>query len=72
MRPDIVWFGEIPMEMDVIQRETEDCEVFVVIGSSGHVYPAAGLVNLANSNGAHTILVNSNCPSTVVNSTRCT
>ncbi len=62
MRPDIVWFGEIPMEMDVIQRETEDCEVFVVIGSSGHVYPAAGLVNLANSNGAHTILVNFELP----------
>ena len=62
MRPDIVWFGEIPMEMGVIQRVVEDCEVFIVIGSSGHVYPAAGLVNLANSNGAHTILVNFELP----------
>ena len=62
MRPDIVWFGEIPLEMSVIQKEVEDCEVFIVIGSSGHVYPAAGLVNLANSNGAHTILVNFELP----------
>ena len=62
MRPDIVWFGEIPMEMDVICREVENCDVFIVIGSSGHVYPAAGLVNLANSNDAHTILVNFELP----------
>tara|TARA_B100000925_G_scaffold170265_1_gene128203 strand:+ start:370 stop:1083 length:714 start_codon:yes stop_codon:yes gene_type:complete len=62
MRPDIVWFGEIPLGMGVIQKEVEDCEVFIVIGSSGHVYPAAGLVNLANSNGAHTILVNFELP----------
>jgi NAD-dependent deacetylase len=62
MRPDIVWFGEIPMEMDVIYREVENCDVFIVIGSSGHVYPAAGLVNLANLNGAHTILVNFELP----------
>ena len=62
MRPDIVWFGEMPLEMGVIQREVEDCEVFIVIGSSGHVYPAAGLVNLANSNDAHTILVNFELP----------
>ena len=62
MRPDIVWFGEVPMEMDVIYREVENCDVFIVIGSSGHVYPAAGLVNLANSNDAHTILVNLELP----------
>ena len=62
MRPDIVWFGEIPMEMGVIYREVENCDVFIVIGSSGHVYPAAGLVNLANSNDAHTILVNFELP----------
>ena len=62
MRPDIVWFGEIPMKMGVICREVENCDVFIVIGSSGHVYPAAGLVNLANSNDAHTILVNFELP----------
>ena len=62
MRPDIVWFGEIPMGMEAIYRDVEECEVFIVIGSSGHVYPAAGLVNLANSHGAHTILVNYELP----------
>ena len=62
MRPDIVWFGEIPMEMDSIYREVENCDVFIVIGSSGHVYPAAGLVNLANSCGARSILVNFELP----------
>ncbi|MGB1461587.1 MAG: NAD-dependent deacylase [Candidatus Thalassarchaeaceae archaeon] len=62
MRPDIVWFGEMPMGMDVIQGKVEECDVFIVIGSSGHVYPAAGLVNLANSYGAHTILVNFELP----------
>ena len=65
MRPDIVWFGEIPLEMGVIQKGVENCEVFIVIGSSGNVYPAAGLVNLANSNGAYTILVNLEPPSNV-------
>ena len=62
MRPDIVWFGEIPMELDSIYREVENCDVFIVIGSSGHVYPAAGLVNLANSCGARSILVNFEIP----------
>ena len=62
MRPDIVWFGEIPMEMDTIYREVESCDVFIVVGSSGHVYPAAGLVNLANSCGARSILVNFEMP----------
>ena len=62
MRPDIVWFGEIPMEMDAIYSEVESCDVFIVVGSSGHVYPAAGLVNLANSCGARSILVNFEMP----------
>ena len=62
MRPDIVWFGEIPMKMDEIYRSVESCDVFIVIGSSGHVYPAAGLVNLANSFGARSILVNFEVP----------
>tara|TARA_B100000287_G_scaffold304410_1_gene287594 strand:+ start:137 stop:847 length:711 start_codon:yes stop_codon:yes gene_type:complete len=62
MRPDIVWFGEVPMEMDLICSKVENCDAFIVIGSSGHVFPAAGLVNLANSHGAHTILVNLELP----------
>jgi len=62
MRPDIVWFGEIPMRMEEINRSVEECDIFIVIGSSGHVYPAAGLVNFANSSGARSILVNYEVP----------
>lgn len=62
MRPDIVWFGEIPMHMEAILNAVETCEVFIVVGSSGHVYPAAGLVDQANNAGARTILVNIEAP----------
>jgi NAD-dependent deacetylase len=44
LRPHIVWFGEVPMGMDVIAGELSRCDVFVTIGSSGAVYPAAGFV----------------------------
>ena len=49
MRPDIVWFGEMPMQMDEIYDAIESCDVFIVVGSSGHVYPAAGLASAALS-----------------------
>ncbi len=62
MRPDIVWFGEVPMRMEEIYKSVEECDIFIVIGSSGHVYPAAGLVNFANSYGARSILVNYEVP----------
>ncbi len=62
MRPDIVWFGEMPMEMEEIYSAVESCDVFIVVGSSGHVYPAAGMVHVARSIGAHTILVNYEMP----------
>ena len=62
MRPDIVWFGEIPMHMEAILNAVETCEVFIVVGSSGHVYPAAGLVDQANNAGARTVLVNLEAP----------
>ena len=62
MRPDIVWFGEMPMEMEEIYESVESCDFFIVVGSSGHVYPAAGMVNVAKSVGAHTILVNYEMP----------
>ncbi len=62
MRPDIVWFGEVPMRMEEIYKSVEECDIFIVIGSSGHVYPAAGLVNFANSSGARSILVNYELP----------
>jgi len=45
VRPHIVWFGEVPFDMDRIARELEACDVFVTIGSSGAVYPAAGFVS---------------------------
>jgi NAD-dependent deacetylase len=45
VRPHIVWFGEVPFELDRIARELDSCDVFVTIGSSGAVYPAAGFVS---------------------------
>ena len=62
MRPDIVWFGEMPMFMQEIYEAVDACDVFIVVGSSGHVYPAAGLVNEAKAAGAHTVLVNAEAP----------
>ena len=62
VRPDIVWFGEIPMHMEAIYRAVDACEVFVVVGSSGHVYPAADLVDVARRHGARTVLVNAEPP----------
>ena len=63
MRPHIVWFGEQPLGIEQIYRAVESCDVFVVVGSSGHVYPAAGLVEVANTAGARTVLVNLEPPS---------
>ena len=47
VRPHIVWFGEMPLEMDRIYRALERCALFAAIGTSGHVYPAAGFVEAA-------------------------
>ncbi len=58
MRPDIVFFGEIPYEMERIQAALSDCDLFVSIGTSGAVYPAAGFVQLANTVGARTLELN--------------
>ena len=58
LRPDIVWFGELPMQMELIYDALEHCDLFISIGTSGHVYPAAGFVELANSVGAETIEIN--------------
>ncbi|MEM7646988.1 MAG: NAD-dependent deacylase [Pseudomonadota bacterium] len=46
LRPDIVWFGEIPKYMEEIERLLFDCDIFLCIGTSGLVYPAAGFVRL--------------------------
>ncbi|GAB3275966.1 NAD-dependent deacylase [Parahaliea aestuarii] len=58
LRPDIVWFGEIPHFMDTIETHLRACDLFVAVGTSGAVYPAAGFVQLARSAGATTIEVN--------------
>jgi NAD-dependent deacetylase len=58
IRPDVVWFGEMPYHMGRIHRALETCELFVSIGTSGNVYPAAGFVEEARHHGAHTLELN--------------
>ena len=58
LRPHIVWFGEIPMQIPRIEKALRECELFVSIGTSGNVYPAAGFVQLASSAGARTLELN--------------
>ncbi len=58
LRPDVVWFGEIPYEMDAIQEALFRCDLFISIGTSGAVYPANGFVMLAKETGAHTVELN--------------
>lgn len=57
LRPQIVFFGEIPLEMDRIEREIAQATVMVVIGTSGSVYPAANFVNWARRGGARTVYI---------------
>jgi len=58
MRPDIVWFGEMPYEMERIDEALRRCHLFVSIGTSGAVYPAAGFVQTARYCGARTLEMN--------------
>ena len=58
IRPHIVWFGEMPLYMDEIYQALATCDLFVAIGTSGNVYPAAGFVQSANQAGADTLEVN--------------
>ena len=57
-RPDIVWFGEMPYDMEEIYGHLADADVFVSIGTSGNVYPAAGFVSEARRYGARTMEFN--------------
>jgi NAD-dependent deacetylase len=57
-RPDVVWFGEIPYRMDEIGRALARCELFVAVGTSGAVWPAAGFVAEAAEHGAETLEIN--------------
>ncbi|MCL1057972.1 NAD-dependent protein deacylase [Shewanella gelidimarina] len=58
LRPHVVWFGEMPIGLDRIQHALDTCDLFIAIGTSGSVYPAAGFVDTANHHGAQTIDVN--------------
>jgi len=58
VRPDIVWFGEMPYEMERIEEAVRSCDLFLSIGTSGAVYPAAGFVQTARYCGARTLEIN--------------
>jgi NAD-dependent deacetylase len=58
VRPDIVWFGEMPYDMERIDEALQECDLFVSIGTSGAVYPAAGFVQTARYCGAKTLEIN--------------
>jgi NAD-dependent deacetylase len=58
VRPDIVWFGEMPYEMERIDEALQRADLFVSIGTSGAVYPAAGFVQTARYCGAKTLEMN--------------
>ena len=57
VRPHIVFFGEIPLEMPRIEREIARATLMVVVGTSGSVYPAANFVSWAKRSGARTVYV---------------
>ncbi|RTY60037.1 NAD-dependent protein deacylase [Pantoea sp. YU22] len=58
LRPHVVWFGEMPIGMEEIYHALEKADLFIAIGTSGHVYPAAGFVHEARLQGAHTVELN--------------
>lgn len=58
VRPDVVWFGEMPYHMAEIEAHLATCDLFVAIGTSGAVYPAAGFVAGARRHGARTLELN--------------
>ena len=58
MRPHVVWFGEMPLHMDEIEARLGHASLFVSIGTSGNVYPAAGFVQMARMAGAWTVELN--------------
>lgn len=58
LRPDIVWFGEVPYHMDSIVEALRRCDLFAAVGTSGLVYPAADFVAIAARSGASTLELN--------------
>jgi NAD-dependent deacetylase len=67
LRPHIVWFGEslFPGDMEKIEKQIAKCDLFISIGTSGVVYPAAGLAAFAKSLGKETICVNKDIPANI-------
>jgi NAD-dependent deacetylase len=63
IRPHIVWFGEIPIDMDGIYAQLDRATILLVVGTSGSVYPAAGLVHIARQQSTRTIYVGPEEPS---------
>ncbi len=58
LRPDVVWFGEVPYHLEEIFKMLQRCNLFIVVGTSGMVYPAAGFVMSAKYSGAKTVGIN--------------
>ena len=58
LKPNIVFFGEMPKYLNKVEELLADCDTFIAIGTSGAVYPAAGFVQIAKENGAKTYLFN--------------
>ncbi len=58
LRPHIVWFGEIPFYIEEINIRLSKCDLFISIGTSGSVYPAAGFIQVAQNYGAETVELN--------------
>lgn len=67
LRPHVVWFGEMPLGMDEIYMALSMADIFIAIGTSGHVYPAAGFVHEAKLHGAHTVELNLEPSQSVMN-----
>ncbi len=62
LRPDVVWFGEVPYHLETIAEAVERCTHFAAIGTSGLVYPAAGLLATARRSGARTYVNSLDAP----------
>ncbi|WP_086932952.1 Sir2 family NAD+-dependent deacetylase [Agarilytica rhodophyticola] len=58
LRPHIVWFGEMPLYLEEIEKRLLECDLFIAIGTSGQVYPAAGFVQMASMTDATTVELN--------------
>ena len=65
LRPDIVWFGEMPYRMDEIYHGLDKATVFITIGTSGNVYPAAYFITQAQRRGVRTIGINKDKPENI-------